>query len=317
MGFKNLTIQGWLAIYILLTVSTTTAKELSTMTIGAPGQPTVVITVEAPPVPTTPQDPSYLDPEILKKDTLDVTNEYRAQHSAKPLVWNDTLAEFSKKWAETCIWKHSGFPSYGENIAYGFNNVTGAIKAFGDERDIYNFTLPTGWSHETGHFTQMVWQGVRQMGCAAVDCGYRHEKSKTVAGKRNVDPDTSSQVYDESVADLAKRENEDGQGEEKRAQGWYLVCEYQPPGNVVGADNKWFKKNVLPQKKPKESATSTTTVAKPTANATMTGTANATTTGAAATPTSGGNSANVGGAFKAGFGSVMMLVGMMCVEMGL
>ncbi|CAG8104008.1 unnamed protein product [Penicillium salamii] len=312
MGFKNLTLQGWLAIYILLTASMANAKELSTMTIGAPGQPTVVITVEAPPVPTTPQDPSYLDPEILKKDTLDVTNDYRTQHSAKPLVWNDTLAEYSKKWAEACIWKHSNFPSYGENIAYGFTNVTGAIKAFGDERDLYNFTLPTGFTHETGHFTQLVWQGSRQMGCAAFDCGYTREKSKTVAGKRNMDPDTSPQVYDEGLAGLTKRENEDGQGEEKRAQGWYLVCEYQPPGNVFGDDNKWFKKNVLPQKKPKTSATSatsTTAANKPTANAT--------TTGAAATPTSGGKSAQMGGAFKAGFGSMMMLVGMMCVEMGL
>mgnify|MGYP002718647540 FL=1 len=38
---------------------------------------------------------------------LEVTNEYRANHDANPLEWNDTLADYSREWAEACIWKHS------------------------------------------------------------------------------------------------------------------------------------------------------------------------------------------------------------------
>ena len=29
--------------------------------------------------------------------------------------------------------------------------------------------------------------------------------------------------------------------------GWYVVCEYDPPGNVVGDDNRFFIDNVKPQ----------------------------------------------------------------------
>ncbi|KAL3417816.1 SCP-like extracellular protein [Phlyctema vagabunda] len=29
--------------------------------------------------------------------------------------------------------------------------------------------------------------------------------------------------------------------------GWYVVCEYYPPGNIVGQDNEYFEWNVLPQ----------------------------------------------------------------------
>lgn len=32
-----------------------------------------------------------------------------------------------------------------------------------------------------------------------------------------------------------------------RAQGWYVVCEYTPAGNVVGRQDKYFKMNVLPR----------------------------------------------------------------------
>lgn len=39
-----------------------------------------------------------------------------------------------------------------------------------------------------------------------------------------------------------------------RAQGWYVVCEYTPAGNVVGEHDKYFKKNVVP----KESSSSST-----------------------------------------------------------
>lgn len=31
-----------------------------------------------------------------------------------------------------------------------------------------------------------------------------------------------------------------------KSHGWYVVCEYYPPGNVVGSNNKYFRQNVQP-----------------------------------------------------------------------
>lgn len=62
---------------------------------------------------------------------------------------------------------------------------------------MYNFAKGK-FGQKTGHFTQLVWQGTKRVGCGAVNC-----------------------------------DNDD-------TQGWFLVCEYDPPGNVVGS----FKENV-------------------------------------------------------------------------
>ena len=57
------------------------------------------------------------------------------------------------------------------------------------------------FSESTGHFTQLVWKDTTKVGCGAVHCN------------SNVN---------------------------NGASGWYLVCEYTPRGNVIGA----FKQNV-------------------------------------------------------------------------
>lgn len=41
--------------------------------------------------------------------------------------------------------------------------------------------------------------------------------------------------------------DKDEDGEYRRAQGWYVVCEYAPVGNVMGGDGRWFKMNVRPE----------------------------------------------------------------------
>jgi hypothetical protein len=50
-----------------------------------------------------------------------------------------------------------------------------------------------GFSEQTGHFTQLVWNATKTVGCGATQC------------------------------------------DNNQIKGWYLVCEYDPPGNVIGA----------------------------------------------------------------------------------
>ncbi|KAL4889964.1 CAP domain-containing protein [Aspergillus ambiguus] len=174
---------------------------LSTATIA---QQTLNSTRTVAVTPTAPHPPSYTVPEIFQDTILLVSNNYRRDHNASHLVWNDRLTEYAQAWAHRCQWRHSYGP-YGENLAFGYPNVSAAVEAWGDEEVLYNYRKPTGFSEETGHFTQLVWRATQEVGCAAVDCGY----------------DTGRNATDSS-------------GRYKRAQGWYVVCEYSPPGNMNG-----------------------------------------------------------------------------------
>ncbi|KAF2766028.1 PR-1-like protein [Teratosphaeria nubilosa] len=83
---------------------------------------------------------------------------------------------------------------YGENLAEGYPNVATAIDAWANEEEHYNYEKPK-FSEKTGHFTQLVWQSTTSVGCGFVKC-------------------------DNSGTNGAK--------------GMYLVCEYEPRGNVKG-----------------------------------------------------------------------------------
>lgn len=173
---------------------------ITTTTAQTIPEPTPTATIN----PTAPHPPSYTIPEIFQDTVLHVSNSYRRNHNATHLIWNETLSDYAQHWADNCQWNHSHGP-YGENLAFGYPNASAAVQAWGDEGALYNYQRPTGFSEATGHFTQLVWRATVEVGCAAVDCGY----------------DTSRNATDAS-------------GQYKRAQGWYVVCEYSPPGNVMG-----------------------------------------------------------------------------------
>ncbi|GAA5861516.1 hypothetical protein JCM8547_008057 [Rhodosporidiobolus lusitaniae] len=158
--------------------------------------------------------PSFQD------DCLTAHNDFRATHNASALSWNDTLADAAERWAKNCVWKHSEGSllsgSYGENLfasasdAYQSNdtspmNATAGVWAWNNEESMYDYIKPTGFTEETGHFTQTVWKGTTAVGCFFQMCNGIF----------------SSGQY-----------------------GVYLVCEYWPPGNIVTDDLEYFKENV-------------------------------------------------------------------------
>ncbi|AGO09813.1 AaceriAAL178Wp [[Ashbya] aceris (nom. inval.)] len=103
---------------------------------------------------------------------LDLHNDYRRRHSAAPLRWNGTLYRHAQHYANSLICNgsliHSGLP-HGENLALGYSPAS-AVTAWYDEIAEYDFSAP-GFSHATGHFTQLVWRSTTSVGCAYVICG--------------------------------------------------------------------------------------------------------------------------------------------------
>ncbi len=107
---------------------------------------------------------------------VDAHNKVRAQHCAAPLTWSSTLAAVAQKWADSlrdqgCKFGHSG-GQYGENLAAGTEGVLdpeATVAMWYDEIKQYKFP-DGGFSMQTGHFTQVVWRGTKQVGCGHSTC---------------------------------------------------------------------------------------------------------------------------------------------------
>jgi uncharacterized protein YkwD len=107
---------------------------------------------------------------------LNAHNQVRAKHCAKPLAWSAELAAVAQKWADTlkannCAFEHSQ-TQYGENLAGGTPGASDGAATTAmwyDEVAQYNFGKG-GFSMDTGHFTQVVWQATERVGCAKVTC---------------------------------------------------------------------------------------------------------------------------------------------------
>jgi len=127
---------------------------------------------------------------------LTAHNSVRANHGAAALTWSDDLASKAQQWANGCKFQHSGgtLGRFGENLAAGTGSSYGisqAIKSWTDEVSEYDANNP-----QFSHFTQVVWKGSKQVGCAVQAC--------------------------------------DGIFSSQFGKAKYYVCEYFPAGNVIG-----------------------------------------------------------------------------------
>ncbi|KAJ7577386.1 PR-1 protein [Mycena floridula] len=134
-------------------------------------------------------------PADLQKQSLDAHNAARASYGVKAaLTWNDALYNDTKTWAQNCVFQHSTpGGKYGENLAAssGTYGVPQAVTAWMSE----SYSNP-GFSLQTGHFTQVVWNATTQIACATAFC-------------------PSPKIFNGYNAT-------------------YVVCRYTPPGNVNG-----------------------------------------------------------------------------------
>jgi len=133
-----------------------------------------------------------------KNQVVNSHNKFRARYGAPNLSWSDALYPGTLQWAQQCKFQHSqGNGKYGENLAagtgnaYGFNN---GLQDWMNEASKYDYNHP-GFSSATGHFTQVVWKGSKQVACAIANC-----RAGTIFGQASK----------------------------------MVVCRYSPPGNVIG-----------------------------------------------------------------------------------
>ena len=156
-----------------------------------------IISVTAVPSPSVTADQSFAT------SILTATNDRRERHGVAPLKWNNALANDARAWANNCYFGHKTPPTYGQNIAMGgLNPDVGELadRWYKNEACLYDYGNPV-FSEGTGHFTQTVWAGTREMGCALV-----------------------------STADVCKKNGiAEGGGRDSM-----LFCNYYPPGNRDG-----------------------------------------------------------------------------------
>jgi uncharacterized protein YkwD len=96
-----------------------------------------------------------------------------------PLTWSARLAEYAQEWADRLLregkFRHRSNPTYGENLF----EITGArassaevVDAWASEVREYNYRANT-CRGMCGHYTQLVWQDTREVGCAVAASGRR------------------------------------------------------------------------------------------------------------------------------------------------
>ncbi|KAH9500004.1 hypothetical protein Btru_076142 [Bulinus truncatus] len=121
-------------------------------------------------------------PDVLTQEVIDAFlqahNDARADVSLPPLVWDETLSDFSADWSSNCVFKHSD-GDYGENIYSSspkLDNVLvarSAVKSWNSEIvnvDDSKWTCFARSKKTCGHYSQIVWRDTQRVGCGITHC---------------------------------------------------------------------------------------------------------------------------------------------------
>ncbi|CAF3764503.1 unnamed protein product [Rotaria sp. Silwood1] len=113
-------------------------------------------------------------PTTFQQQALLQHNYYRQLHCTDALVLNSTINAIAQTYANYLaannLFQHSGTSGLGENLwaiwsSGAIRSVNGSspTKSWYSEISSYNFGSP-GFSSSTGHFTQVIWKGSKQLG---------------------------------------------------------------------------------------------------------------------------------------------------------
>ncbi|XP_010265467.1 PREDICTED: pathogenesis-related protein PR-1 [Nelumbo nucifera] len=119
---------------------------------------------------------AYLN-QVIISQFLTPHNAARSALQLHPLVWDPHVAHYAEWYARRrrwdCALEHSNGP-YGENIFWGSGDDWTPAQAVADwlsERRWYDRRRNScAWDRECGHYTQIVWNSTRRVGCARVLC---------------------------------------------------------------------------------------------------------------------------------------------------
>ena len=101
---------------------------------------------------------------------LDAHNAQRHKWRASPLKWSASLAQRAQRAVDTCKFQHTGA---GENLylnSVATTSCEAAVPAWNDEQRFWYLPGNPDFSLCTGHWTQVVWKGTREVGCARKYC---------------------------------------------------------------------------------------------------------------------------------------------------
>lgn len=108
----------------------------------------------------------------LSSDMLAAHNQVRARVGVPPLSWSSALAARARDWATFLLsnnqFYHRPNPDLGENlfeIQGGHASPTDVLGDWASEAHEYNYHANT-CRGVCGHYTQVVWRGTKEVGCA-------------------------------------------------------------------------------------------------------------------------------------------------------
>ncbi|HEV8413860.1 MAG TPA: CAP domain-containing protein [Bryobacteraceae bacterium] len=113
----------------------------------------------------------------LEHDMLASHNAVRARVGVAPLTWSDRLTARAQDWADTLLarrkFDHRPNSHYGENlfeIAGASASPAQVVEAWAAESRNYDYKS-THCRGVCGHYTQIVWGGTKEVGCAVARGG--------------------------------------------------------------------------------------------------------------------------------------------------
>ena len=108
-------------------------------------------------------------------------NIVRQEHGIDAdLVWDEDLTKISKEWIEhleldnNCQMEHNLDSPLGENLFWSMNymvTATEVVESWASEEEFYDYDSNSCESGQMcGHYTQIVWEDTKRVGCAMLEC---------------------------------------------------------------------------------------------------------------------------------------------------